>query len=40
VRKAAVLHQFGGIPRCEDSPDPVPGDGEAMIAVKPTPIPS
>jgi threonine dehydrogenase-like Zn-dependent dehydrogenase len=32
--KAAVLHEIGGIPRYEDFPDPVPGDGEVMIEVK------
>ncbi|MEV5414531.1 zinc-binding alcohol dehydrogenase family protein [Thermopolyspora sp. NPDC052614] len=32
--KAAVLHEVGGIPRYEDFPDPVPGDGEVIIDVK------
>ncbi|MBB2744157.1 UNVERIFIED_ORG: NADPH2:quinone reductase [Microbispora rosea subsp. rosea] len=32
--KAAVLHEVGGIPRYEDFPDPVAGDGEVIIDVK------
>ncbi len=32
--KAAVLHEAGGIPRYEDFPDPIPGDGEVIIDVK------
>ncbi|MFD1676768.1 quinone oxidoreductase family protein [Alicyclobacillus fodiniaquatilis] len=32
--KAAVLYQFGEIPRYEDFPDPVPGEGEVLINVK------
>ena len=32
--KAAVLHEFGGIPRYEDFPDPVAADGEVIIEVK------
>ncbi|MCA2230117.1 quinone oxidoreductase family protein [Nonomuraea aurantiaca] len=32
--KAAVLHELGGIPRYEDFPDPVAGDGEVIIDVK------
>jgi NADPH:quinone reductase-like Zn-dependent oxidoreductase len=32
--KAAVLHEAGGIPRYEDFPDPVAGDGEVIIDVK------
>jgi NADPH:quinone reductase-like Zn-dependent oxidoreductase len=32
--KAAVLHQVGGVPRCEDFPDPVPADDEVLIEVK------
>jgi NADPH:quinone reductase-like Zn-dependent oxidoreductase len=32
--KAAVLHQLGGIPRYEDFPDPVAGDGEVVLDVK------
>lgn len=32
--KAAVLHEFGGIPRYEDFPDPVAGDGEVVVDVK------
>jgi hypothetical protein len=32
--KAAVLHEVGGIPRYEDFPDPVAGEGEVIIDVK------
>lgn len=32
--KAAVLHELGGVPRYEDFPDPVPGEGEVLIDVK------
>ena len=32
--KAAVLHEVGGIPRYEDFPDPVAGEGEVIIEVK------
>lgn len=32
--KAAVVHEVGGVPRYEDFPDPVPGDGEVLIDVK------
>ncbi|MFC6082947.1 zinc-binding dehydrogenase [Sphaerisporangium aureirubrum] len=32
--KAAVLHEAGAIPRYEDFPDPVAGDGEVIIDVK------
>ncbi|MFC4534949.1 quinone oxidoreductase family protein [Sphaerisporangium dianthi] len=32
--KAAVLHEIGGVPRYEDFPDPVAGDGEVVIDVK------
>lgn len=32
--KAAVLHEFGGIPRYEDFPDPVARDGEVVIEVR------
>jgi len=32
--KAAVLHELGGIPRYEDFPDPVAGEGEVIIEVK------
>jgi NADPH:quinone reductase-like Zn-dependent oxidoreductase len=32
--KAAVLHKVGGIPRYEDFPDPMAGEGEVIIAVK------
>lgn len=32
--KAAVLHEIGSVPRYEDFPDPVAGDGEVIIDVK------
>jgi NADPH:quinone reductase-like Zn-dependent oxidoreductase len=32
--KAAVLHEVGGIPRYEEFPDPVAGEGEVIIDVK------
>jgi NADPH:quinone reductase-like Zn-dependent oxidoreductase len=32
--KAAVLHELGGIPRYEDFPDPVAGEGEVIVDVK------
>ena len=32
--KAAVVHELGGVPRYEDFPDPVAGDGEVVIDVK------
>jgi NADPH:quinone reductase-like Zn-dependent oxidoreductase len=32
--KAAVLHEVGGIPRYEDFPDPVAGEGEVIVEVK------
>lgn len=32
--KVAVLHEIGGIPRYEDFPDPVAGEGEVIIDVK------
>jgi NADPH2:quinone reductase len=32
--KAAVLHEVGGVPRYEDFPDPMAGDGEVIIDVK------
>jgi NADPH:quinone reductase-like Zn-dependent oxidoreductase len=32
--KAAVLHEFGAVPRYEDFPDPVAGDGEVVVEVK------
>lgn len=32
--KAAVLHEVGGVPRYEDYPDPVAGEGEVIIDVK------
>ena len=31
---AAVLHTLGQPPRCEQFPDPVPGDGEVLIEVR------
>lgn len=32
--KAAVLHEIGGIPRHEDFPEPVAGDGEVVVEVR------
>jgi NADPH2:quinone reductase len=32
--KAAVLHELGAVPRYEDFPDPVAGDGEVVVEVK------
>lgn len=32
--KAAVLHEYGAVPRYEDLPDPVAGDGEVVVEVK------
>jgi NADPH:quinone reductase-like Zn-dependent oxidoreductase len=32
--KAAVLHELGAVPRYEDFPDPVAGDGEVIVEVK------
>lgn len=32
--KAAVLHEYGAVPRYEDFPDPVAGDGEVVVEVK------
>jgi NADPH2:quinone reductase len=32
--KAAVLHEIGSVPRYEDFPDPVAGEGEVIIEVK------
>lgn len=32
--KAAVLHEVGGIPRYEDFPEPVAGEGEVIVDVK------
>ena len=32
--KAAVLHHFGGVPRYEDFPDPVPEKDELLVQVK------
>jgi NADPH:quinone reductase-like Zn-dependent oxidoreductase len=32
--KAAVLHEVGGIPRYEDFPDPVAGQGEVILDVR------
>ena len=31
--QAAVLHTLGRAPRCEEFPDPSPGDGEAIVTV-------
>lgn len=31
--KAAVLHEVGGVPRYEDFPDPVAGEGEVVVDV-------
>ncbi|GIM96283.1 quinone oxidoreductase family protein [Paractinoplanes toevensis] len=36
--KAAVLHERGGVPRYEDFPDPVAGDGEVVIEVLATAV--
>ena len=32
--KAAVLHQLGSVPKYEDFPDPVPGEGQLLMNVK------
>jgi NADPH2:quinone reductase len=32
--KAAVLHEYGGVPRYEEFPDPVAGDDELLIEVR------
>lgn len=32
--KAAVLHELGGTPRCEDFAEPIAQDGEALIRVR------
>jgi NADPH:quinone reductase-like Zn-dependent oxidoreductase len=32
--KAAVLHEVGGVPRYEQFPDPVAGEGEIVLDVK------
>ncbi|WP_019926021.1 zinc-binding alcohol dehydrogenase family protein [Nocardia sp. BMG111209] len=32
--KAAVLHELGGVPRYEDFPDPVAGEGEVIVTVR------
>ena len=32
--KAAVVHEVGGVPRYEDFPDPVPGEGEVLVRVR------
>jgi NADPH2:quinone reductase len=32
--KAAVVHEVGGVPRYQDFPDPVPGDGEVLVEVR------
>jgi NADPH:quinone reductase-like Zn-dependent oxidoreductase len=36
--KAAVLHALGQVPRWEDFPEPVPGDGEELIEVTAAPL--
>ncbi|HUL27107.1 MAG TPA: zinc-binding alcohol dehydrogenase family protein [Streptosporangiaceae bacterium] len=36
--KAAVLHAFGEVPRWEEFPQPVPGDGEELIEVTAAPL--
>ncbi|GIF17473.1 NADPH:quinone reductase-like Zn-dependent oxidoreductase [Actinoplanes tereljensis] len=36
--KAAVLHERGGVPRYQDFPDPVAGDGEVIIEVLATAV--
>jgi NADPH:quinone reductase-like Zn-dependent oxidoreductase len=36
--KAAVLHQFGEMPRYEDFPDPTPGEGQILVSVKAVPF--
>ncbi len=36
--KAAVLHALGQVPRWEDFPEPVPQDGEELIAVTAAPL--
>jgi hypothetical protein len=35
--KAAIMHDFGGIPLYEDFPDPVAEDGEVVVEVRPSP---
>lgn len=32
--QAAVVHVFGATPRCEEFPEPVAGDGEAIVQVR------
>jgi NADPH:quinone reductase-like Zn-dependent oxidoreductase len=32
--RAAVLHDFGAVPRCEEFPDPEPGPDDAVIEVR------
>jgi len=32
--KVAVLHEYVAVPRYEDFPDPVSGDGEVVVEVK------
>ena len=34
--KAAVLHELGATPRCEDFAEPIAQDGEALIRVRAT----
>jgi len=32
--KAAVLYALGDLPRCEEFPDPVRGEGEVLVEVR------
>lgn len=32
--KAAVIHQFGSVPHCEEFDDPIPGAGDLLVSVK------
>jgi len=34
VMKAAVVHTFGTLPRCEEFPVPTPGEGEVIVQVR------
>jgi NADPH2:quinone reductase len=36
--KAAVVDRAGGVPNCRDFPDPVPAEGEILIAVEAVPV--
>jgi NADPH:quinone reductase-like Zn-dependent oxidoreductase len=36
--KAAVLHAYGELPRYEEFPDPVPGDGEQLVRITAAPL--